>query len=189
MTLLTHRGWLCVMGMAIVGFLARGEQQTVRYSYDAADRLVTVTYDKTAAIHYLYDESGNPLRRVSVGPGEPRADHNTNGLPDLWELFYFRNLEGDPGDDLDGDQFANVEESIAFTDPTNAASYLRVAGTSNQPPAFSVRWDPEPHTLYRVWWTDAVTNWAPQNSTLATNGIFTESPATNDLRLYRVTAE
>jgi subtilisin family serine protease len=55
------------------------------------------------------------------------VDSDGNGLPDWWELEYFGHLTGtDPNADADHDGMSNLEEWLAGTNPTNAASSLRL---------------------------------------------------------------
>ncbi|HKW29976.1 MAG TPA: PA domain-containing protein, partial [Verrucomicrobiae bacterium] len=55
------------------------------------------------------------------------VDTDNNGLPDWWELQYFGQLTGtDPSADPDHDGMNNLAEWIAGTNPTNAASVLRL---------------------------------------------------------------
>ena len=50
------------------GMSAAGTPQTIQYTYDAAGRLVQVSYGSGQRITYTYDAAGNLLRRsVSAG--------------------------------------------------------------------------------------------------------------------------
>jgi len=57
-------------------------------------------------------------------------DADNDGLPDWWEIQYFGSTAANPNDDPDGDGFKNRQEFIADTNPTDAASYLRISGVS-----------------------------------------------------------
>ena len=46
------------------------------------------------------------------------VDADSDGLPDVWELFYFGNLTNSPADDPDGDSQSNAYEFLHGTDPT-----------------------------------------------------------------------
>lgn len=48
------------------------------------------------------------------------GDTNQNGLPDVWEMRYFGNLNQNPGDDFDLDGMSNLAEYLAGTDPASA---------------------------------------------------------------------
>jgi hypothetical protein len=48
------------------------------------------------------------------------ADTDADGLPDVWENFYFGNLTNTPAGDPDGDALANGYEFLHGTDPTVA---------------------------------------------------------------------
>src|SRR5215469_16895318 len=55
------------------------------------------------------------------------VDLNTNGMSDVWEMLYGA-TNVSPNIDSDGDGFNNMMESIAGTDPFNAASYPQISG-------------------------------------------------------------
>ena len=83
---------------------------------------------------------------------QPLADGNGNGLPDAWEVMY---VLWDPNADPDHDGLTNLQEYWANTNPTNAASLLRltsVAVATNR--NATVSWQAVGGTRYRVSYTD-----------------------------------
>lgn len=78
------------------------------YQYDAAGRLVVVTYDDGAEIRFTYDANGNRLSRIVTLP-----DTDGDGIPDNWEDLHDEldaNLPGDALVDDDGDGLNNRQE-------------------------------------------------------------------------------
>jgi len=125
------------------------------------------------------------------------VDTDGNGLPDWWELEYFGHLTGtDPNADPDHDGMSNLAEWIAGTNPTNAASSLRLllvsATNANN---VVVSWS---SVAGKTYWLERATNLAAGfNSTVATN--ITATAPTNtqtdtailpgNARFYRVGVE
>ena len=82
----------------------------------------------------------------------PPADLNGNGLPDYWETAW--NVS-DPNADDDADGLSNLQEYRANTNPTNAASVLRITSlTGDGDGHFSVAWESIGGTRYRVSYSD-----------------------------------
>lgn len=82
-------------------------------------------------------------------------DVNHNGLPDAWERTYGIR---DPGGDADADGLANLQEYLANTDPTNAASALRIVSMVQNPDGhFTLTWSASGGSRYRVSYSDAET--------------------------------
>jgi YD repeat-containing protein len=78
------------------------------YQYDAAGRLVVVTYDDGVEIRYTYDANGNRLSRTVTLP-----DTDGDGIADNWEDLHKEldaNLPGDALVDDDGDGLNNRQE-------------------------------------------------------------------------------
>jgi len=85
-----------------------------------------------------------------------RADTNANGLPDDWEAWF--GISG-PANDDDGDHLSNAAEYWANTNPTNAASALRIISVSrNGSGHLALTWQSVGGTRYRVAYSDADAN-------------------------------
>jgi hypothetical protein len=108
------------------------------HGYRGADRFTYHAYDG-------HDSSSVASMNLNiVAP----ADTNANGLPDAWEACYGIS---DPNADSDGDGQTNLQEFLANTNPTNAASVFRVLGTSVGTNGHCVlTWSSTGGTRYRV---------------------------------------
>jgi hypothetical protein len=75
--------------------------------------------------------SDDPANWTASTPLSRPADRDNDGMPDSWELQYGLNPDSsaDAGLDKDNDDLTNLEEYLAGTDPTNAASGLELAVT------------------------------------------------------------
>ena len=97
------------------------------------------------------------------------VDTDGNGLPDWWELEYFGHLTGtNPNADPDHDGMSNLAEWIAGTNPTNAASNLRLTLVSaTNANNVVLRW---PSVAGKNYWLERSTNLVTGfNSIVATN--------------------
>jgi subtilisin family serine protease len=97
------------------------------------------------------------------------VDTDGNGLPDWWELQYFGHLTGtNPNADPDHDGMSNLAEWIAGTNPTNAASNLRLTLVSaTNANNVVLRW---PSVAGKNYWLERSTNLVTGfNSIVATN--------------------
>jgi hypothetical protein len=84
------------------------------------------------------------------------ADSNANGIPDNWESDYFGSPTGADRDaDSDGDGMSNWAEYIAGTNPTNAASYLKVQGITATGTAL-ITFQAVSNRTYTVEYTDSL---------------------------------
>ena len=126
-------------------------------------------------------------------------DTNNNGLPDDWETAYGLT---DPDGDADGDGQSNGAEYQANTNPTNAASCLKILNTQMQPNGnFIFTWSAIGGTRYRVQYgenlasgpfTDIIrlidAEMDPNPYGMVTTQSYTDTLAapTNGLRYYRV---
>lgn len=86
----------------------------------------------------------------------PPLDIDANGLPDAWETSYgVTNALADN----DGDGQNNLQEYFAGTNPTNAASALRITSTSLDPGgSFNLAWSSVGGTRYHVQYANGSTN-------------------------------
>lgn len=118
---------------------------------------------------------GSPAVSMNLNVAAP-PDANANGLPDAWETAYGVT---DAMTDDDGDGHSNLEEYSAGTNPTNAASVLRITdylrlGNGH----VSLSWSSVGGTRYRVQFRNGT-------KTSGALGTFTDivRPLTNELDL------
>ena len=84
-------------------------------------------------------------------------DLDDDGMSDVWEVAYFGSTNAHPNAYGDSDQFTNIEEYIAGTDPTNTASFFVVTnGISGG--NFVVEWPSVAAREYKVLWAESLTN-------------------------------
>ena len=87
------------------------------------------------------------------------TDSNANGLPDAWEAAYGLSS---PFWDADGDGMSNLEEYLAGTNPTNAASSLRITGVMRQGNGhITLSWSSVGGTRYRVQYANGGATFPP----------------------------
>jgi hypothetical protein len=132
--------------------------------------------------------TGSDVSGDTLIPAQLRLDKDSDGLPDAWEFLYFggTNVSSGALDDYDQDGFRDLYEFRAGTNPTNAASLLRISGFTIQMPgeAGVIQWQSVSNKTYAIQtstnllagFTQTVTNGIPadppQNShTLITNQI------------------
>jgi subtilisin family serine protease len=125
------------------------------------------------------------------------VDAGLNGLPDWWELEYFGQQTGtDPNADPDHDGMSNLAEWLAGTNPTNAASSLRltVLPVSN-PNSVSLAWASVAGKTYRL---ERSTNLLTGFDSVVSTNIAATTPTNvltdtavlpGDTRFYRVGVE
>jgi regulation of enolase protein 1 (concanavalin A-like superfamily) len=93
----------------------------------------------------LTGTSGSLERSYTVNLSVP-ADFDGDGIPDAWMYRYFGHPFGQAADksratdDADGDGMSNLEEYLAGTDPTNAASNLRITFVSVENGSLRLAW-------------------------------------------------
>jgi hypothetical protein len=96
-------------------------------------------------------------------------DYNFDGLDDRFQRQYFplwTSPSAAPGADPDNDGFNNQQEYIAGTDPTNAASVLKIDSVTETVTGTLLSWEGQPGKTYQVLSKAAAnqTGWTPVGS-------------------------
>ncbi|MBI5385503.1 MAG: lamin tail domain-containing protein [Verrucomicrobia bacterium] len=120
------------------------------------------------------------------------ADTDADGMPDAWEAAHGFNTNS-PSDrllDPDADGMLNWEENVAGTDPTNAASYLKIEGTNESVRAI-LAFGAVSNRTYTLQFTDQLepSSWSNLADVVAQTTNRTEriaDPAFHPHRFYRV---
>jgi hypothetical protein len=123
-------------------------------------------------------------------------DSNSNGLPDAWESLYG---VSNPFDDPDGDGMNNLQEYLANTNPTNAASALKATNAVSTNSSFAFTWPTVGGVRYRIQssvgglttnFIDVIrpldTEMDPSPVGTPSSQTFTDSNPTNSSKFYRV---
>jgi subtilisin family serine protease len=125
------------------------------------------------------------------------VDTDRNGLPDWWEQTYFSRLLGtDANADADHDGASNLAEWLAGTNPTNAASCLRLlAPSATATNGIVLRWPSVAGRTYRL---ERATNLLAGFNAVARSNISATPPTNSEpdtavlpanARYYRVLVE
>jgi hypothetical protein len=134
------------------------------YGYRGSDRFTFTASDGQAT------SAAATMNFTVVSP----PDTNANSLPDSWEAAYGLS---DPEGDADGDGQSNLEECLANTNPTNAASVLQITDWLRLTNGHvSLAWDSIGGTRYRVQFRNGT-------DTSGVLGAFTDlvQPLTNEM--------
>ncbi len=87
------------------------------------------------------DSNANSEGVVLYRQFRPVADADVDGLTDEWELRYFGTTVAANGTaDTDGDGHTDLQEFLAGTDPTNAASQLRIDSITTDDAGVHIGW-------------------------------------------------
>lgn len=151
-----------------------------------ASNVATTYYYRVTARNLAGSQSSSAIAITTL------ADNDGDGLPDNWEAAY--NLSSATPDDRnldsDGDGASNWEEYVAGTNPTNAASVLRLELTVTNQQA-GVVFQAISNRTYSVLCSDQVpaTNWQRLGDVVAraTNRVYSlPDPGWNTNRFFRV---
>ncbi|RLA59008.1 MAG: hypothetical protein DRR04_09625, partial [Gammaproteobacteria bacterium] len=126
-------------------FESAGDSDTEAYLFANSAGTVTNAYNddfqpievsSNFQIIYTPNSTGNNYLRVTHSTEgndaiyqlmygiENELDGDDDGMPDAWEIQYFGSTNELPSANWDSDQFVNLDEYIAGTDPTNPASFF-----------------------------------------------------------------
>jgi len=119
---------------------------------------------------------------LTVSPG--LADGDADGMADGWETENFGSTEaGLPGLDSDGDGVPNLDEFVAGTQPTNAASFFRI----EQVNAAGLFWTAVPGRIYAVERTsDLRQPFSPIATGLTVGSYLFNAPTNGTAYCYRI---
>jgi hypothetical protein len=147
------------------------------------------------------------LRSFTVTQGTNRAyangffevlplipDYNFDGLDDRFQrqyFFPFTQASAAPNADPDGDGMNNTKEYIAGTNPTNAASLLKITSITRAANGATVSWLSVTNRHYQLMsrTNAAAGTWQNVGGVLTPTGAttsFLDTSGTNGLRVYRV---
>lgn len=118
---------------------------------------------------------------------------DNDGMDDSWEILYFGTTSHNGSEDSDGDYFTDLQEFMADTNPTNAASHLRMTGAFPIASGLRLEWQggsSATQYLQRLsdlntnLWQRIVTNFPPT----PVSGSYTDAIGTDAPRFYRIEA-
>ena len=154
---LRPRLFLCGVLVALQS-AAWSAEITYSYSYDSAGRLSSVRSGEGQRIAYTYDLAGNLLRREV----EAFVDSDHDFMDDTWEGTHFGDLARDGTGDQDNDGQSDLHEFIAGTNPTSAASALKITVPEGSQSGVAIAWQSVAGKRYRVEYKDELgsANWS-----------------------------
>lgn len=159
---------------------------------------VSVASDTAPGMYTLVVQRGNDYAYANgflvVPPLIP--DVNFDGLDDQFQRAYFPLFtipEAGPMEDPDHDGFMNIQEYLAGTNPTNAASYLRFTRVLNGNPP-TLEWEGAANKKYQIYTRDSLANgtWQPLESIVVGTGPtnqWQDSQTNSSQRFYWLQAE
>jgi hypothetical protein len=118
-------------------------------------------------------------------------DVNSNGMSDLYEQYYFGSVSTNRTrlTDTDGDGMTDYAEFIAGTDPTNAASNLRLIRSFATNGVMTAQWSAIPGRIYEVQTSTNLGDWSPVSLWMQASSspmTYTWTNASDKARSFRV---
>jgi hypothetical protein len=104
---------------------------------------------------------------VSIAVAAP-PDSDGDGIPNYWALNFFNSTNVNASGDSDADGISNLQEYLAYTNPTDATSALRITSiTRNAAGQAVLTWSSVGSTRYRVQYSNG-------DAKGSYNGVFTD---------------
>lgn len=158
-------------------------------NYHVLDDLNPASTHTFRLAYMLQDGRVSPLSETATGKTWGR-DRNNDGLPDDWQAAFWGtdgNAWPAPTADSDDDGASNLAEFLAGTDPTQAASALRVAIRPTIG-GLLVQWNAVPGSVYQLQVSTDLRAWTEAAGPAFAPGDVAGSviPATTDTAYYRV---
>lgn len=138
------------------------------------------------------DPAGNTSEFSACVTVPSAPDQDGDGLPDDFEQFYFGSpTTGDPNADNDGDGQSNLSEYLAGTNPTSAASVLRIVSATRDGSGFTLAFSSVAGKKYRIEYRDSLAAgsiWQTLQTNISGNGgiVSIVDPGAPSTRFYRV---
>lgn len=120
-------------------------------------------------VSHDYNEGSDIFAAYLPGP-----DTDADGIDDRWEIAQFGDLNHDLTGDSDGDGMSDSLEFAAGTNPTQAASAVRVVSATVDGDQIVVNWSSVPGRAYRLQARlrfDSNTPWVDASDTIVANGV------------------
>jgi len=141
----------------------------------------------------LFDGPDAPALEVE-GTLVGDEDSDQDGHPDDWERFWFRDLSPTADSDSDRDGASDAGERVAGTDPTRAASRLRILNVAPNGDGVRIRFTIAPSRSYRVEAAGTLDGWNsmsgelryPEPGIAEFAGGAAGAAEVTDIRFYRV---
>jgi uncharacterized protein (DUF1800 family) len=110
-------------------------------------------------------------------------DQNANQQSDIWEIQYGA-LGLTALTDTDGDGFTNAMESVAGTNPFDAASYPKLSMSAGLPGEVNLQWPSEAGKNYTLFGSTNLSTFAPLDSMMGDGSTMLEAMNTNGQPRY-----
>ncbi|MBU6402910.1 MAG: matrixin family metalloprotease, partial [Verrucomicrobia bacterium] len=142
-----------------------------------------------------FDGINDRFQRLYFAPWTAPEDAGpyAQALYAWWQQYFppWAGPESGPNADPDGDNFVNLSEYVAGTDPTNAASVLKLDSVTMTSSGSTVTWESVPGKTYQLFGRDDVVNspWQAVGGPVTANGSTAQAVdagATNNFRFYTV---